>query len=340
MVGGIPWLMVLLAAAGACGPAPDVPEEPATPPPRIDVSWQPDQPVQGRLFRVVVDAERYQDLVEIRAELAEQPLHFQDQGSGRFVALAASPVDATGELVLPVVARWSDGATDSVAMAVPIAEGEYRHERLTVAPQFGSPPDSATQARIRQEGERAREVSRQSHHTPRLWDGEAVHPRPSRITSGFGHGREYNGQITGRHMGTDFAGAVGAPVHAPARGVVALVDDFFLGGGVIYIDHGAGLVTGYLHLSEQLVEEGEVVEPGQLIGRVGATGRVTGPHLHWIVRYGTITVDPLSLFDVSAPEPGPDTEPEPGEDDEEEGTVPTSGSDRGERRPAGASAAV
>jgi murein DD-endopeptidase MepM/ murein hydrolase activator NlpD len=87
-------------------------------------------------------------------------------------------------------------------------------------------------------------------------------------------------------------------VHAPARGVVALVDEFFLGGGVIYIDHGAGLVTAYLHLSEQLVSEGDLVEPGQLIGRVGATGRVTGPHLHWIVRYGTITVDPLSLLEV------------------------------------------
>jgi murein DD-endopeptidase MepM/ murein hydrolase activator NlpD len=106
--------------------------------------------------------------------------------------------------------------------------------------------------------------------------------------------------VTSRHMGTDFAGGVGAPIHAPARGVVALVDEFFLGGNVIYLDHGEGLVTAYLHLSEPLVAVGDTVSAGDLIGRVGATGRVTGPHLHWIVRYGTVTVDPLSFLEVTA----------------------------------------
>ncbi len=110
-------------------------------------------------------------------------------------------------------------------------------------------------------------------------------------------------------MGTDFAGDVGAPVQAAGRGVVALVDRFHLGGNVIYLDHGAGLVTAYLHLSEQLVAEGDTVEAGQLIGRVGATGRVTGPHLHWIVRYGGVTVDPLSLLEAGGP---PDARGEPG----------------------------
>jgi murein DD-endopeptidase MepM/ murein hydrolase activator NlpD len=281
-----------VAVVAACAPTAEAQA------PRIEVSWVPDQPVQGRLVEVMVAAEQPHDLRDIRAELAGQPLHFREVAPGRYAALAATPIDTVGELTLPVVARWHTGAADSVSMAVPVREGEYRHERLTVAPRFGTPPDSALQERMRRESRRAREVSRMSHSTPRLWDGEFVHPRPSRITSGFGHGREYNGQITGRHMGTDFAGAVGAPVHAPARGVVALVDEFFLGGGVIYIDHGAGLVTAYLHLSEQLVSEGDLVEPGQLIGRVGATGRVTGPHLHWIVRYGTITVDPLSLLEV------------------------------------------
>jgi murein DD-endopeptidase MepM/ murein hydrolase activator NlpD len=288
----------VVTIVAACAPPAPAVEAQA---PRIDVTWVPDQPVQGRLFQVLVSAERPEDLREIRAELAGQPLHFRALEPGQYAALAATPIDTVGELILPVVAHWEDGATDSVALAVPVREGEYRLERLTVAPRFGTPPDSALQARMRRESERAREVSRVSHSTPRLWDGEFVHPRPSRITSGFGHGREYNGQVTGRHMGTDFAGVVGAPVHAPARGIVALVDQFHLGGGVIYIDHGAGLVTAYLHLSEQLVAEGDLVEPGQLIGRVGATGRVTGPHLHWIVRYGTITVDPLSLLEVTAP---------------------------------------
>lgn len=266
--------------------------------PRVDVRWEPDYPVQGRLFRVVVDADRPEHLQALEASFADQRLHFQELGPGEYVALAAAPIEAEGELRLPVRARWDDGATDSFEMAVPIRAGDYRMEQLGVAPRYGAPPDSATQARMRRESERAREVSRRSHETPRLWS-TVVHPRPTAITSGYGDGRQFNGRVTSRHMGTDFRGAVGAPVKAAARGVVALVDTFHLGGGVIYLDHGAGLVTAYLHLSDQLVAEGDTVEAGQEIGKVGATGRVTGPHLHWLVRYGAITVDPLSLLEVA-----------------------------------------
>ena len=85
-----------------------------------------------------------------------------------------------------------------------------------------------------------------------------------------------------------------------SRGVVRLVGRFYLGGNVIYLDHGEGLVSAYLHLSRHQVAEGDTVERGDVIGRVGATGRVTGPHLHFIARYGQITVDPASLFAVRA----------------------------------------
>ena len=99
-------------------------------------------------------------------------------------------------------------------------------------------------------------------------------------------------------MGTDYAGAVGAPVRATNRGVVRLLGTFYLGGNVIYLDHGEGIVTAYLHLSKQLVAVGDTVEQGGVIGHVGASGRVTGPHLHFIARYGAITVNPGSLFSV------------------------------------------
>ena len=267
--------------------------------PRVDVHWVPDYPVQGRLFRVVVSADRADDVEGVRAEFAGEPLHFQRTGERQFSALAAAPIDAEGELAMPITALWADGARDSLTMAIPVRPGSYRLEALTVAPRYGSPPDSATLARMRRESSRARAVSRASHNTPRLWTGPVEHPRDTRITSAFGDGRQFNGRVTSRHMGTDFAGDVGAPVGAAARGVVALVDRFHLGGNVVYINHGAGLVTAYLHLSEQLVAEGDTVSTGQLIGRVGATGRVTGPHLHWIVRYGGVTVDPLSLLEVA-----------------------------------------
>lgn len=263
--------------------------------PEPELRWLPERPVQGTLFQVEVRwAEG--DGATLQGRFAGEPLHFEARADGRRWALAAVPIDASGELPLLLVRTSAGGAVDTLHARVPVAPGDYRMERLTVAPRFGREPDAAVAARIAAEAERAREVSRRSHRTPRLWDGELVRPRPGRVTSGFGNGREFNGRVQSRHMGTDFAGAVGAPVHAAARGVVALVDEFYLGGKVVYLDHGAGLVSAYLHLSAIDVAQGDTVAAGQVIGRVGATGRVTGPHLHWIVRYGTITVDPLSLL--------------------------------------------
>jgi murein DD-endopeptidase MepM/ murein hydrolase activator NlpD len=129
-----------------------------------------------------------------------------------------------------------------------------------------------------------------------MWTAAFVRPRSSRITARFGSGRTFNRTLASRHLGVDFAGKVGAPVRAANRGVVALVANFFLAGNVVYIDHGAGVVTGYFHLSRALVAEGDTVTRGQEIGLVGATGRVTGPHLHWSARYGALTVNPLDLL--------------------------------------------
>ena len=176
-------------------------------------------------------------------------------------------------------------------------QARYPRERITVPPRMVE-YDSVTSARIESEGLRAREVSRRSHDTPRLWSLPLRLPRPGRITSPYGGAREYNGKVASRHTGTDFAGAVGAPVVAPTGGVVALVADFYLAGKAVYLDHGAGLVTGYFHLSRADVAKGDTVKAGQRIGAVGRSGRVTGPHLHWIMRYGTISIDPMSLVEL------------------------------------------
>ena len=130
-----------------------------------------------------------------------------------------------------------------------------------------------------------------------------MRPRPGAVTGRFGVARVFNGMLRSRHLGVDFAGRPGAAVRAANRGVVALVADLYLSGTTILIDHGAGLVTGYFHLSRALVSVGDSVARGQLIGHVGASGRVTGPHLHWLAGYGGLTVDPLSLvnLDFDAP---------------------------------------
>ena len=259
------------------------------------ISWEPSTPTQGALFRVRVTGTP--DSSSLSGVAGTEALHFARDG-GANVSLAPVSIDGPDSLV--VVVRCASGTgTDSLAARVVTAEGDYPIERLTVAPAFGRPPDSATAARIARESRRAADVATRAHSTPRLWDSSFMHPRESRITSGFGGGREFNGTITSRHMGTDFAGATGAPVRAANRGVVRIVDAFFYGGNVVYIDHGAGLSSAYLHLSGQLVATGDTVTRGQVIGRVGATGRVTGPHLHLIVRYGSVTVDPLSLFAVA-----------------------------------------
>jgi hypothetical protein len=267
-----------------------VPEQPAT------VRWVPGQVVEGTMFSVVVEGGV--PLAEsATGTFAGAPLHFHVR-DGALVALAAAPLDSTGPRPLDLEIVHADGSRDGRVLDVAVAAGDYRIERLTVAPQFGRPQPPEIRERMAREAARARAVADASHATPRLWEPPFVAPRESRITSGFGHGRSFNGQIQSRHTGVDFAGAVGAPIRAPARGVVALVDDFYLGGGVIYLDHGAGLITAYLHLSGKNVAEGDTVEAGQVIGRVGATGRVTGPHLHWIVRYGGHSVDGTTLLEL------------------------------------------
>lgn len=265
--------------------------------PDVSLVWEPATPRQGALFRV--RASGIAAGVRLSGEFARQPLHFVEAGDGRAEAFAAIPID--GGPSLGVVLRCTaQGLTDSIVAHVNASQANYPIDRLTVSPRFGTPPDSATSERIRRESRRAMEVAEQAHATPRLWREPFVLPRTSRVTSGFGRGREFNGQITSRHMGTDFAGAVGAPVRAVNDGVVRIVDSFFYGGNVVYVDHGAGLTSAYLHLSRQDVAPGDTVQRGQTIGRVGATGRVTGPHLHFILRYGDITVDPMSLFALAA----------------------------------------
>ena len=127
------------------------------------------------------------------------------------------------------------------------------------------------------------------------------------MTSKFGSGRVFNGRVSSSHLGIDYRGADGEPIFAANRGVVALVAEFFLAGNVVYIDHGAGVVTGYFHMSKPEVAVGDTVQRGQEIGLVGATGRVTGPHLHWSARFGALTIDPADLLGLRAPFTAPDT---------------------------------
>ena len=275
--------------------------------PSAVVRTAPESPVRGgaALLEVEDDPSRndLSPITDVGGEAAGEPLHFARVERG-YAALFGVPLEGDDTLAISLWLTRLDGVDTSV-VRLAVREPDYPRERITVPPRMVE-YDSITRARIEGEGRRAREVSRRSHDTPRLWSLPLTLPRPGRITSPYGGAREYNGKVTSRHTGTDFAGAVGAPVVAPTRGVVALVADFYLAGKAVYLDHGAGLVTGYFHLSRANVVAGDTVAAGQRIGAVGRSGRVTGPHLHWIMRYGTISLDPMTLVELGKQQdPGP-----------------------------------
>ena len=257
----------------------------------------PARPLPGSLVTLTLSgAENRRDsIVAVSGTMAGEPLHFR-ASRGVYRAIGAVPVDSSGDVAALAIVTRVSGRSDTLHASVATPPLPPPKEQLAVAERFGRPLDSATNARVEREGARALAVGRRAHESPPRWSAPFLRPRASAISSRFGAGRTFNGQVTSRHLGVDFRGAVGAPIHAANRGVVVLVDTFFLGGRVVYLDHGGGLTTGYLHLSRALVAVGDTVARGQTIGLVGATGRVTGPHLHWTARYGALTVNPLDLL--------------------------------------------
>lgn len=262
----------------------------------------PAGPAPGALVRIeVVDSTSSDSITAVDGTMAGEPLHFVASGARRWRAIGPVPVDASGRVTALVVVQRLAAAADTLTASVTVPPVKRATSRLRVDSTFTRPLDSATAARVADENRRAVEVARRAHHTPRQWTRQFRRPRTSIVTSAFGSGRVFNGQVTSRHLGVDFRGAIGDTVRAANRGIVALVDGFFLAGNVVYVDHGEGVVTGYFHLSKQLVAVGDTVERGQPIGLVGETGRVTAPHLHWSARYGAVTVNPLDLIRVSSP---------------------------------------
>jgi murein DD-endopeptidase MepM/ murein hydrolase activator NlpD len=275
--------------------------------PAIPFTAQPPTPRQGSLVTLLVTPppQDGDSVVAVQGELAGEPLHFERRPAGGFRALGGVPLDAPDTIAVLLVLQRATGVVATAEVRLRVARRRPVVERIATGPEFAEEPDSALAERLAEERELARQVARGAHDVPRLWVESFVRPRPraSRVTSPFGIQREVNGKLGSKHQGVDVAGARGAPVRAANRGVVALVGDFYYGGISVYVCHGAGLVTAYHHLSRAAVTVGDTVERGQLIGRVGATGRVTGPHLHWGAQYGRLSVDPVDLLTLLAVRP-------------------------------------
>lgn len=272
------------------------------------LSVTPRRPGLGSLVRLSIRRSNSAEdsVVAITGWMAGEPLHFRSDSTGLERAFGVVPTEASDSIVARAYVSYESGRTDTLRLVLPFphrvnptAVRPARARRLRVSNVFTARPDSLTEARVERENEEARAIGRHSHATPQLWSEPFIKPRASRITSGFGSGRLFNGRLSSSHGGVDFAGQPGDPVRAANRGVVALVDNFFLAGNVVYLNHGGGVVTGYFHLTQALVAPGDTVERGQEIGLVGATGRVTGPHLHWSARYGEHTFDPMGLVELT-----------------------------------------
>jgi murein DD-endopeptidase MepM/ murein hydrolase activator NlpD len=171
---------------------------------------------------------------------------------------------------------------------------------LKVAEKYTA-PDPETLKRIEAEKELKADAFRQVTTGP-LWSGDFVPPLDSTITETFGVRRVFNGAVRSEHKGLDFRAAPGTELKAANRGKVLLARDLFYEGNCVVLDHGQGLLTLYMHLSRVAVHEGEMVESGQVLGETGATGRVTGPHLHMSALWQGVAVDPQSLMQLSLPE--------------------------------------
>jgi len=178
---------------------------------------------------------------------------------------------------------------------------DFATRTLRVDESYVNPP-SEVQARIERDAADLRRVW-QSSAPDRLWAGAFVRPVPGEAVSRFGTRSIFNGQARSPHNGGDFMSPAGTPIEAPNAGRVAIAHDLYFSGNTVVIDHGLGLFSTLAHMSEIDVREGEMVKAGQVVGRVGATGRVTGPHLHWAVRIGGARVDPLSVLAVLGTRP-------------------------------------
>lgn len=182
-----------------------------------------------------------------------------------------------------------------------VVDKAYTEQHITLQNREMVNPNPEQLVRIRGESQRQRALYLQYSDAPPPSAG-FIQPLQGRISSLFGHRRFFNGQARNPHSGLDIAAPTGSEIRAPAAAEVTLVDDLYYNGKTIFLDHGQGLITMYCHLSESLVTEGERVEQGEVIGLVGATGRVTGPHLHWSVSLNGYRVDPQSMMAELTPE--------------------------------------
>ena len=275
----------------------------------LRVSLAPPAAPQGSVVRVVVtSAAPLASAVLVDGET--RVILERADGGTRFSGLLgvdfeAKPAQKT------VIVEGTDAAGAALSATAPlrVVARRFPVNRLTVDPKYVEPPPGEME-RIGREREAFRRAFAKAL-PERIWAGRFALPVEAETRGNFGARRVYNGRTRSRHAGLDLAAPSGAAVAAPAAATVVLAGDFYFPGGSVLLDHGGGLMTMYFHLSRIDVKEGDRVATGQEIGAVGATGRATGPHLHWAARLHGARIDPAALLSLPAlpafRPPGPPT---------------------------------
>lgn len=243
--------------------------------------------------------------LELQGELTQGALVRGQVAPGSQVWLNGDPVrvtddgrfvlgfDRSAELEQRLTVATPQGEPSSRTLA--LSEREYRIQRIDGVPSRTVTPSEEHLARIRQEAETVRQA-RQTDSGQQGFLADFIWPAAGRITGVYGSQRIYNGEPRSPHYGIDIAAPAGAPVVAPADGVVTLAEpDLFYSGGTLIIDHGFGVSSTFLHLSALEVSPGQTVGQGDLVARVGSTGRSTGPHLDWRMNWYDVRVDPVTV---------------------------------------------
>ena len=264
----------------------------AVPPPSIEMSARSRTLQPGELVVLSVAVPMRTSHVRVRAfnrDIAVYPA-----GATAWTALVG--IDLAVKPGSYAVTADADGGAGPMHAAydLVVKPHAFPTRRLTVNEAFVTPPASERE-RIDREAKLLDDIWK-SPAGERLWAGPFVRPVPGAANSAFGTRSVFNGMPRNPHGGADFLSPGGTPIHAPNHGRVVIARNLYFSGNTVVIDHGLGLFSMLAHLSAIDVHEGDLVTAGQVLGQVGATGRVTGPHLHWAVRAGGARVDPLSLL--------------------------------------------
>ncbi len=211
------------------------------------------------------------------------------------VSLATKP----GSYTLELTGETKSGSRLSHRAVFGVAKARYPSSVITVPKQYTEPTPEQLQEINRDKAIKQDYFARVTER--REWSGDFAAPAAGRISDVFGATRTYNGQVQSTHEGLDFALPSGTEVRAVNRGIVLLARELYFEGNCVVIDHGQGLLSLYLHLSQINVKQGDPVKRGQTIGLSGGTGRATGPHLHLAIRWQGVYVNPQMLLRMSAP---------------------------------------